>query len=192
MIKTGDRVVFPYTAKSQKLLGKYPKLFPPMGTEGTVYLAYPEGIRVIWDGGKCIDAPIEYNDVEKIGDRTIEQNIKDSGERTEFATGAVRDMHIGKGRMDLLPWKAIMQVSKHCENGAIKYGEHNVDRGIPAHSLIDSGMRHAAKFIAGETDEDHLVAAVWNFLWLLEMRATHPELMDIPWRAENSEQEEKE
>lgn len=115
--------------------------------------------------------------------------IKDSGDRTEFSTGAVRDMHSGKGRMDLLPWNAIMAVSKHCENGAIKYGEHNVDRGIPAHSLIDSGMRHAAKFICGETDEDHLVAAVWNFLWLLEMRSTHPELMDIPWRADEQEKE---
>ena len=135
------------------------------------------------------------NDIEKAYKLVFGEDkptIKDSGDRTEFGTGAVRDLHTGKGRMDLLPWKAIMQVSKHCENGAIKYGEHNVDRGIPAHSLIDSGMRHAAKFIAGETDEDHLVAAVWNFLWLLEMRATHPELMDIPWRAENSEQEEKE
>jgi hypothetical protein len=190
MIKAGDRVVFPHTAKSQKLLENHPKLFPPMGTEGTVYLVCPEGVRVIWDGAKCIDAPIEHNDVEKIGDRTIEQNIKDSGDRTEFSTGAVRDMHTGKGRMDLLPWKAIMAVSKHCENGAIKYGEHNVDRGIPAHSLIDSGMRHAAKFISGETDEDHLLAAVWNFLWLLEMRTTHPELMDIPWRPKDEQEKE--
>ena len=44
-----------------------------------------------------------------------------------FETGAVRDMHSGKGRMDLLPWAAIIEVSKHCENGAVKYGEHNVD-----------------------------------------------------------------
>lgn len=29
--------------------------------------------------------------------------IKDSGERTEFESGAVRDMHEGKGRCDLLP-----------------------------------------------------------------------------------------
>lgn len=68
--------------------------------------------------------------------------IKDSGERTKFNTGAVRDMHEGKGRMDLLPWAAIMEIAKHCENGAIKYGEHNVDRGIPTHSLLDSGAAH--------------------------------------------------
>ena len=116
--------------------------------------------------------------------------IKDSGDRTEFSTGAVRDMHTGKGRMDLLPYNAIMAVSKHCENGAIKYREHNVARGIPAHSLIDSGMRHAAKFISGETDEDHLVAAVWNFLWLLEMRPPHPELMDLRWRPKDEQEKE--
>ena len=64
--------------------------------------------------------------------------IKDSGDRTEFETGAKRDMHAGKGRMDLLPWYGIMEVSKHCEEGALKYGEHNVDKGIPLHSLLDS------------------------------------------------------
>ena len=107
--------------------------------------------------------------------------ILDSGERTAFETGAVRDMHAGKGRMDLLPWNAIMEVSKHAEKGAKKYGEHNVDKGIPVHSLMDSGVRHAAKFIAGYYDEDHLVAACWNFLWALEMALTRPDMHDVPW-----------
>ena len=105
--------------------------------------------------------------------------IKDSGERTEFKTGAVRDMKRGVGRMDLLPWYGIMEVSKHCEEGAEKYGEHNVDKGIPLHSLCDSAARHLAKFIAGETDEDHLRAACWNLLWALQQRKTHPELDDL-------------
>ena len=72
--------------------------------------------------------------------------IKDSGNRREFVingikTGAVRDMSEGKGRMDLLPWAAIMEVSKHAENGAKKYGEHNVDKGIKTSSFADSGAR---------------------------------------------------
>lgn len=106
--------------------------------------------------------------------------IKDSGERTTFSTGAVRDMHAGKGRMDLLPWAAIIEVSKHCENGAKKYGEHNVDRGIPTHSLLDSAMRHAAKYLDGQDDEDHLLAATWNLLWAVEMRCKNPECVDTP------------
>ena len=110
-------------------------------------------------------------------------SIKDSGERTTFATGAVRDMHAGKGRMDLLPWEAIIEVSKHCEEGALKYGEHNVDKGIPIHSLVDSGARHLGKYIMGETDEPHLRAAAWNLLWAIYMEIRHPELQDLPTRS---------
>lgn len=108
--------------------------------------------------------------------------IKDSGERTEFTTGAVRDMHAGKGRFDLLPWHAIHDVAKHCEEGAIKYGERNVDMGIPQHSFIDSAMRHLVKYIHNETDENHLRAAAWNVLWALEQETTHRELIDLPNR----------
>ena len=106
--------------------------------------------------------------------------IQDSGERTEFSTGAVRDMHAGKGRFDLLPWHAIHDVAKHCEEGAIKYGERNVDKGIPQHSLVDSAFRHLKKYWTGETDEPHLRAAAWNILWALEQETTHPGLVDIP------------
>ena len=111
--------------------------------------------------------------------------IKDSGNRREFNTGAVRDMAEGKGKMDLLPWAAIMEVSKHCENGAKKYGEHNVDKGIPTSSLCESACRHLAKYLSGETDEDHLLASAWNLLWALEMRNRHPELVNTPWRCDN-------
>lgn len=107
--------------------------------------------------------------------------IKDSGERRKFSTGAVRDMQVGKGRMDLLPWAAIMEVSKHCEAGALKYGEHNVDRGIPTHSLCDSAARHLAKYLDGWIDEPHLLAAAWNLLWAIQMELKHPECVDTPW-----------
>ncbi len=110
--------------------------------------------------------------------------IKDSGERTTFSTGAQRDMHGGKGRMDLLPWAAIIEVSKHCEAGALKYGVHNVDKGIPTSSLLDSAMRHAAKYLDGQEDEDHLLAAAWNLLWAIEMRCKKPECVDTPWKEE--------
>lgn len=108
--------------------------------------------------------------------------IKDSGNRTRLGdTGFVRDVQTGKGRMDLLPWYAIIEVSKHCEEGAVKYGERNIDKGAPLHSLLSSGGRHLAKYIMGEDDEDHLRAACWNLLWALQQRTTHPELNDMPW-----------
>ena len=113
--------------------------------------------------------------------------IKDSGNRREFESGAVRDMSEGKGRMDLLPWSAIMEVAKHCENGAKKYGEHNVDKGIPTHSLCDSAARHLAKYFEGWDDEPHLLAAAWNLLWAIQMEIKHPEMVDTPFVQNNEE-----
>ena len=69
----------------------------------------------------------------------------------------------------------------------MKYGEHNVDKGIPTHSLLDSAIRHAAKYLAGYVDEPHLVAAAWNLLWAIEMEIAHPECVDTPWRAADGE-----
>lgn len=112
--------------------------------------------------------------------------IKDSGDRRAFESGAVRDMAEGKGRMDLLPWSAIIEVSKHCENGAKKYGEHNVDKGIPTHSLCDSAARHLAKYLEGWDDEPHLLAATWNLLWAVQMTITHPEMVDTPFVQNNN------
>ena len=121
-------------------------------------------------------------DAGKAKSRKKTAAIQDSGERTVFPSGAVRDMHAGKGRMDLLPWEAILEVSKHCEEGALKYGERNCEKGIPIHSLVDSAFRHLAKYTAGETDEPHLRAAAWNILFALYMEIRHPEMQDIPAR----------
>ena len=112
-------------------------------------------------------------------------NILDSGNRREFDTGAKRDMQTGKGRFDLAPWTALMEIAKHCENGALKYGEHNVDKGIPIHSFVDSAFRHLAKYNEGWVDEPHLIAAAWNLLWAIQTEIKHPELKDVPWRDKN-------
>jgi len=90
--------------------------------------------------------------------------IKDSGQRTEFESGAVRDMREGKGRCDLLPAVALLRLSRHFEEGAKKYGENNWQKGIPLWSFIDSGLRHLLEYMDGQTDEDHLCAAAWNLM----------------------------
>ena len=152
--------------------------------------------------------------------RRARGTIKDSGNRTEFETGAVRDIQQGKGRFDLMPldimsevfaveegsianvlksiadfqrtgnelWLCIaivhysqavhvslptlmLDVAKHFENGALKYGEHNWQKGIPISRYIDSATRHLMKDLAGETDEDHAAAFVWNCMcaaWTME------------------------
>ena len=106
--------------------------------------------------------------------------IKDSGERTQFASGAVRDMHEGKGRCDLLPMCVLLRLARHYEQGAKKYEDRNWEKGIPAHSFADSALRHLFKYMDGWTDEDHLIAAIWNLCGLARTEEKHSELMDIP------------
>ena len=108
--------------------------------------------------------------------------IKDSGTRREFETGAKRDMQEGKGRYDLLPWQAIDRLAKHCEQGASKYGERNCEKGIPLSSLLDSSIRHLSKYMMGWKDEDHLVAAFWNIAYALYHEEVNPEMQNIPNR----------
>ena len=108
--------------------------------------------------------------------------IKDSGERTDFSTGAVRDMHEGKGDMVSLPNAAILRLSKHYEAGAKKYGRWNYTKGIPCSSFLDSALRHLFKYLDGWDDEDHLAAAAFNVLGAMEMEAHHPGMNDLPNR----------
>ena len=117
-------------------------------------------------------------------ERTEASAIKDSGDRTKFETGAVRDMHEGKGRCDLLPMCVLLRLARHYEKGALKYQERNWEKGIPAHSFADSAMRHMFKYMDGQRDEDHLIAAIWNLCGLAWTEEKRPEMMDIPSRME--------
>lgn len=108
----------------------------------------------------------------------------------EFQTGAVRDTG-GKGRMDLLPMCALLRISKHMEDAIIPdpithkphYPERNWENGIPMHSMIDSALRHLAKYVDGQNDEDHLCAAATNLLMAMWTEEKLPEMQDIPSRA---------
>lgn len=139
--------------------------------------------------------------------------ILDSGDRTEFPSGAVRDMRVGKGRCDLLPLDVVadyicadnygtnsilrniddflndncvchlyaalstfqsnrfdsastmfLEVAKHFEEGAKKYGDNNWQKGIPVNCYIDSAVRHYLKYLRGDKDEPHDRAFCWNIL----------------------------
>lgn len=98
------------------------------------------------------------------------KEVKDSGKRQEFGTGAVRDVQEGKGRYDLLPTRAIRRLAEHYENGAVKYGDNNWLKGIPLKRMMDSAMRHLFKALEGKEDEDHLTAAAWNILGIIEIQ----------------------
>jgi hypothetical protein len=123
---------------------------------------------------------------EKKKNNKNDYTIKDSGQRREFGTGAVRDIASGKGRFDLLPWETIRALAIHYEKGCEKYGDRNWEKGISVHSFLDSAVRHVAQVIDGRNDENHLIAALWNvacayqtILWIQSGKLP-ADLYDLP------------
>ena len=76
---------------------------------------------------------------------------------------------------------ALLEVSIHYEEGAEKYGEHNWEKGIPAHSFIDSAVRHLIKYGRGDDDERHDRAFLWNILGLLWTLDNRPDYNDVTY-----------
>lgn len=103
-----------------------------------------------------------------------EHVTKDSGERNEFASGMQREPDAGRPRFDLLvplnvPYEE--QLLTRCaalmERGARKYASRNWERANSAEELERmqaSAFRHFVQWMAGETDEDHAAAVVFNLL----------------------------
>jgi len=100
--------------------------------------------------------------------KTEDKALKDSGERSEFETGAVRDTNTSKGRFDLLPAYVITRLAKHYEKGAKKYAARNWEKGIPLQRYMDSALRHLFNHQDGQRDEDHMAAALWNIAGYIE------------------------
>lgn len=143
---------------------------------------------------------IEREQMKKLGD-ALEDNQKellqrklenevgkfelpDSGARTHFDTGAVRDMQQDKGRYDLLPPKPLKRLAVHYERGARKYNARNWEKGIPMSACFSSTVRHLFQWLDGDESEDHLAAAVWNLFAIMHFEEEMPEMNDI-WK-ENS------
>jgi len=123
--------------------------------------------------------------------------VKDSGKRQEFQTGSQRDTQEGKGRYDLLPTRALKRLAKYFENGARKYNPNNWKLGQPLSRYMDSALRHTFKYLEGHIDEDHITAAVWNLMCLIETqelieeKQLPEELNDIPYTMDRVRTEAK-
>lgn len=119
--------------------------------------------------------------------------IPDSGSRTAFSTGAVRDAMEGKGLPSCIPPDAIRSLARRFEDGAKKYSRNNWTKGIPLSRFQDAMMRHTLAWAEGQTDEDHLGAVLWNAacaLWTekqIQLGKLPAELDDRLFKTEETE-----
>lgn len=86
------------------------------------------------------------------------------------------------GRADMM-----LDLAKHFEDGAKKYGEYNWQKGLPVHCYVDSGVRHYLKWFRGDSDEPHDRAFVWNIVCCIWTMMHKPECDDLPGRKVSDE-----
>lgn len=90
---------------------------------------------------------------------------KDSGERVEFPSGMRRDTDRGKPRYDLIDLSMLRRWAELMARGAEKYGEDNwrlAQTETERRRFRASAFRHFVQWMAGEDDEDHAAAIMFN------------------------------
>ena len=102
--------------------------------------------------------------------REDNKKLPDSGDRTAFDTGAVRDAMKGKGIPSMIPTCAIMAMARRFEDGATKYGADNWRKGIPTSRYCDAAYRHLMQCRDNDYSEDHFGAVMWNMACWLETK----------------------
>lgn len=132
-----------------------------------IYLRKCEGPSKVWQGAKP-DYIILDDPEEPMSDK-----------RT-FDSGAVRDSRTGKGRYDCIYSPMLTAVALRLEGGAVHYGDRNWEKGMDVSTCFDSCMRHLQQFWMGETDEDHLAAAICNAMFMMYMIKERPTFDDRP------------
>lgn len=99
-------------------------------------------------------------------------NLKDTGGRDEFVSGAVREPEGDRLRYDLISPVALKRLATNMTKGAQKYGPHNWNKGMPTSRMLSAAMRHLEQARAGEKDEDHWAAVVFNIFGIMHFEGT--------------------
>jgi len=100
-------------------------------------------------------------------DELPKSDLADSGNRTPFLNGAVRDRGGEKSRPDLISPFFEERLGHHMRRGAIKYNDWNWAKGMPNSEYWASLRRHVAQAEMGMMNEDHLAAIAFNVMALM-------------------------
>lgn len=97
----------------------------------------------------------------------MEFEVKDSGKREQYTSGMVRDTVDGKTNYALVyDGPMLRRWAEHITKAAMtKYGKRNWMKASGEPELErfrESAARHFAQWMAGETDEDHAAAVIFN------------------------------
>ena len=151
---TGCPLNYLSTSKTPLDLHSYPKTM--------IVGADEDGHPVNYLGERLSVSPTGFIEIVEQDTGSYSTHIKDSGERREFQSGAVRDIVEGKGRCDLVPLEsaAILIFSSYSLVCDVDFIKRNIEK-IVLEKLDD----YMSTFNEGEEDQEyHLSMVVQNFL----------------------------
>lgn len=102
------------------------------------------------------------------------RKMKDSGQRTSYSNGMVREKDMTKPRFDLMlpngveyDEQMLTRFAVLMSKGAAKYADRNWELGVGSEELDrakESAFRHMMQWLSEEEDEDHASAIYFNIM----------------------------
>lgn len=97
---------------------------------------------------------------------------RSSGRQDSWDSGTVRDTSENKPRYDLIPPEPLRRLAMLYYRGGQLYGDHNWAKGAPCSRFLASAQRHLEQARAGDRDEDHWAAVIWNIMGIMHFEQT--------------------
>lgn len=96
------------------------------------------------------------------------EGLPDSGARTNYVTGAVREADPNKPAVEGISPFALTRLGMLMTRANVKYGDYrNWEKGMPVTRYIGGILRHTLAYLARDKSEDHLASVMWNAMCLM-------------------------
>lgn len=174
---------------------------PPVEYVNTAEFAQPishildSGERRQFETGACRDIQEGKGRCDLMPLEVVANYICDDPETVDWVLWSIREfqkqgsvsyLYSAINHFDQIHWNnqytMFLEVAKHFEEGAKKYGESNWQKGLPVNCYIDSAVRHYLKWLRGDKDEPHDRAFVWNLMcciWEVDFSPRAKENSDV-------------
>lgn len=128
----------------------------------------------------------ERPEFKQIIEPSLLLKTKDDGMRDKYPSGALRSLHEGRGRFDLVSPIGLKRLAIRYEAGGKQKGDRNWELGFPVSRACCSAVGHLYEYLDGDREEDHPAAIAWqmfcvmHFEIMVERGILPRELLDIP------------
>lgn len=105
-------------------------------------------------------------------------SVQGAPDLEKFSSGAVRSSDAKNEAWELISPIGLRRLAETYQEGKIKYGAYNMEKGMPVADLLRHTIRHVFFYLNGDRSEDHLAHAAWGLLTSMHMEETLPTMLE--------------